>query len=310
MTLSIWCGARPQRPAQLAVLAELHRALDAQPEHYTALMNFYASANDEVELVVIKSQGIFVGKIAELSGPITATSEQDWTTTLADGGQRTQANPFRPLRRNYWDVKEWLRRNAEAICGRPDRAAVMNWRAARSFVVGTPALHPNTLRPADEHSIFLGLDTWIVELQRRRQMGLDLTREELSRIPLLLHLQPFELPSSAPSATLAPLDYVHQLVARGHGVGPAVFNIAKSVIRVGRDRGNDLVLDDPTVSNQHAEIRQVGQSLMITDLGSNSGSFLAAPEQPASELAIRTPNILRSGAVVRFGSVRFTVIAH
>ncbi len=47
------------------------------------------------------------------------------------------------------------------------------------------------------------------------------------------------------------------------------------LIRVGSDEGNDLVLSDSTVSRKHLEIERTSRGLLLRDLGSRNGSFLA-----------------------------------
>ncbi len=64
---------------------------------------------------------------------------------------------------------------------------------------------------------------------------------------------------------------------------------------IGRSHSCDVVLDDPNVSRQHAEVRPRGGSWVLTDLGSTNGSRvngrqLTAPEvlKPGDEIDIGT----------------------
>ena len=66
-------------------------------------------------------------------------------------------------------------------------------------------------------------------------------------------------------------------------------------VTLGRSRQCDVVLDDPNVSRQHAEIRPRGGSWVLTDLGSTNGSSINGrridgPEvvKPGDELEIGT----------------------
>jgi hypothetical protein len=66
-------------------------------------------------------------------------------------------------------------------------------------------------------------------------------------------------------------------------------------VTIGRSRQADVVIDDPNVSRQHAEIRPRGGSWVLTDLGSTNGSSLngrriAGPEvlKPGDEIEIGT----------------------
>ncbi len=70
---------------------------------------------------------------------------------------------------------------------------------------------------------------------------------------------------------------------------------------VGRVAGNDLVIDDPSVSRSHALIVLDGGLLLVRDLGSSNGSFVN--EAPADDLE------LQDGDIVRFGNVEFRFAA-
>jgi hypothetical protein len=69
-------------------------------------------------------------------------------------------------------------------------------------------------------------------------------------------------------------------------------------VTIGRSRGCEVVLDDPNVSRQHAEVRPRGGSWVVTDLGSTNGSNLngrrlTSPEvlKPGDELDIGTTTL-------------------
>lgn len=50
--------------------------------------------------------------------------------------------------------------------------------------------------------------------------------------------------------------------------------LKKPVMTLGRERGNDIQLDHPTVSRHHAEIRRVGPGFEIFDRDSDNGTFV------------------------------------
>jgi pSer/pThr/pTyr-binding forkhead associated (FHA) protein len=64
---------------------------------------------------------------------------------------------------------------------------------------------------------------------------------------------------------------------------------------IGRGRQSDVVLSDPNVSRQHAEIRPRGGSWVITDLGSTNGSQLNGRRIDGSE-------VLRPGDEIELGA--------
>ncbi len=64
---------------------------------------------------------------------------------------------------------------------------------------------------------------------------------------------------------------------------------------VGRSRQCDVVLDDPNVSRQHAEIRPRGGSWVLSDLGSTNGSTLNGRR-------IDHPEVLKPGDEIKIGT--------
>lgn len=64
---------------------------------------------------------------------------------------------------------------------------------------------------------------------------------------------------------------------------------------LGRSRQCDLVLNDPNVSRQHAEIRPRGGSWVLTDLGSTNGSRINGRD-------VEHPEVVRPGDEIELGS--------
>lgn len=56
--------------------------------------------------------------------------------------------------------------------------------------------------------------------------------------------------------------------------GLHVFQLDQPVINIGRRAGNDLVIDDPRVSREHAQLRATHGRYLIFDLGSTGGTFV------------------------------------
>jgi hypothetical protein len=66
-------------------------------------------------------------------------------------------------------------------------------------------------------------------------------------------------------------------------------------LTMGRSRQSDVVIDDPNVSRQHAEIRPRGGSWVLTDLSSTNGSRLNGQAVEGSE-------VIRAGDEIELGS--------
>lgn len=74
---------------------------------------------------------------------------------------------------------------------------------------------------------------------------------------------PFSLPLPAPPATAAP----HLTVEDGAGAGRQ-YPLGHAPLTIGRQEGNDIVLDDAQVSRRHARVELRGERAVIADLGS------------------------------------------
>ena len=66
---------------------------------------------------------------------------------------------------------------------------------------------------------------------------------------------------------------------------------------MGRSRQCDVMVDDPNVSRNHAEIRPRGGSWVLTDLGSTNGSRLNGRRLEGSE-------VLKPGDEIELGTTR------
>jgi predicted component of type VI protein secretion system len=73
-----------------------------------------------------------------------------------------------------------------------------------------------------------------------------------------------------------------------------VFDLDKTAIVVGRDEGADILIDNPSVSRRHAQIRQEGGGWVVEDLGSSNGTFLRGEK-------IGAPHPLQAGDEVGMG---------
>jgi pSer/pThr/pTyr-binding forkhead associated (FHA) protein len=56
--------------------------------------------------------------------------------------------------------------------------------------------------------------------------------------------------------------------------GVEIFSLDQPLINIGRRSSNDLVIDDPRISRQHAQIRAIHGKFVLFDLDSKGGTFL------------------------------------
>lgn len=79
------------------------------------------------------------------------------------------------------------------------------------------------------------------------------------------------------------------------------YALRPGVTTIGRSGGNDIVLDAPSVSAHHAEIRYENGRYILYDKGSTNGAFVNGRR-------ISGPNMIKAGWRVRVGDVELKVI--
>ena len=78
----------------------------------------------------------------------------------------------------------------------------------------------------------------------------------------------------------------------------------RSVLTVGRDAANDIVIIDATVSGRHAELRWEDRCWVVCDMGSTNGTYVSYGGAPGGERRVQR-NAIQDGSIVRFGEAAF-----
>lgn len=86
-----------------------------------------------------------------------------------------------------------------------------------------------------------------------------------------------------------------RLVWRADGVTVKAYGLQPGLNRVGRAAGNEVRIDDGSISARHCEIWVDDDSLRIRDLGSTNGTYL--DDTPVSEAEFRWGQMLRLGGI-------------
>jgi pSer/pThr/pTyr-binding forkhead associated (FHA) protein len=96
--------------------------------------------------------------------------------------------------------------------------------------------------------------------------------------------------------------YEVNLIGHRGAVQDLVFKILAEDVTIGRHSTNDIVLEDPAVSAQHARIRYDGLGFEILDLGSRGG--VRVNTRPVQTAEIRDGDRIRLGSSVFIFSVK------
>src|SRR5207248_4123466 len=86
-----------------------------------------------------------------------------------------------------------------------------------------------------------------------------------------------------------------KLILTTESQGKVVYEFAERSIAIGRAPDNMIVIDDPSVSNRHAQMELAGETYRLKDLESTNGTRVNGV--PITETVLRFDDRIRFGAV-------------
>lgn len=78
--------------------------------------------------------------------------------------------------------------------------------------------------------------------------------------------------------------------------GAHSFPLQSNMLSIGRGLNNDIVLEDPRISRQHAQIRFKSRRFLVADQGSTNGTYV-------NGTPVSTEQVLRDGDIVSLGGL-------
>lgn len=319
MSVEVWYGDMPSSKSEQETLLKLYQYLRSQQEHFVMLHNFFVRQSNEIDLVVLKHNGIFLAELKHVGNPVVGGREGDWKIIGEDGTEEIlnpgRYNPFKQVQRNYYDWKEWCQANADRISAGIERPIPTDWTGVISYIVLCPDLPAGSRIDIGDWPVqAVGLPNFLVALGMCSSKGVNLSRQEMSRIPKLIGLRHWDL--LEPTERLAdwqPAPFA-VLVARGHQMSVPLFRldeIGTGTITVGREADNDLIINDPRISRHHARIYRRSGRWVVQDLGSTSGTYVSYTGDPEKEVPVQDREFaLQNNSFVRFGPAAYTLLLY
>jgi hypothetical protein len=319
MSVGVWYGSKSHHEAEQKALLELHQYLHPQQEHFVVLHNFYAGKSNEIDLVVLKRDGVFLAELKHVWNRIIGRREGEWKAIREDGNEfilnPDRPNPFKQVQRNYYGWKAWCQTHTEEISAGLVRSCPMDWTDVMTYVVLYPDLPEGSHIDIGDWPVqAVGLPTFLFALLSRSSKEVDLSCQEMSCIPQLIGLKQWQV--MQPTVKLSnwqPTPFA-VLVARGHMLSAPLFcldEIDSEVITVGREPENNLIIADPAVSRRHAELYYRDGHWIVHDLNSTSGTFVSYGGDPDMESQVLLREFaLKNNSTVRFGPAAYTLLLH
>lgn len=315
MSVEIWYGSKPHHPAEQKTLLELHEYLSGKKAHYVLLFNFFAGTGNEIDLVVLKKDGIFLAELKHVWDPIFGTREGTWHAQRADGSRITlnpdRLNPFKQAQRNYYSWKNWCNQQLQDLNQAPYRDT--DWSKVMTYIVLYPDLPEGSQIDIGEWPVSaVGLPRFQRALQVRTSSHVHLSSTHLVEIPQRLKLETSELAAATETLSEWTPEAFVALTARGHEFSVPFFRLdqeGKTAYTIGRTSDNDLVVNAPAVSRQHARLFQRNGRWIVRDLQSTSGTYVSYQGDPNKEYQLHGRDFaLKNGSIVRFGPAAYTLL--
>ncbi len=321
MTVELWYGSKPENIAEQEMLIELYQYLLPQTDHFVMLVSFYAgSKGNEVDLVVLKENGIFLAELKHIWNRLVGSREGEWKIIKPDSQEiiinKGRQNPFKQTQTNYYRWKNWCEAKSNAISAGIARDHPANYSKVMTYLVIYPDMPAGSKIDIGRFPVqAVGFPKFRDSLPFRTSPQVNLSRQEMSRIPQLLNLQEWQL---TPQKTARLGDWQSEpfavLVSRGHELSVAVFrlnDINKEVITVGRGVDNDLVINHESISTSHAVIERHQDRYVVRDLGSTNGTYISFSGDLDKEMDVTgRANAIKNNSVVRFGPANYTFLCY
>jgi hypothetical protein len=315
MSVELWYGEKPTNYAEQSVLVDMYNYLQVRPEHYLLMVSFHAGLSGEMDLMIIKRDGLLLVELKHYWSKITGRRSGSWTFTKDSGGERKMGNPFQQVQKARHKWMDWCKANASKLPLRETSEDALELLNPFEYVVFFPDLHPDSdidvgTRPVQ----VMGLPKFRTELLIRSMDGLNLSREERQWFPQLLGLKRWHIESPERHDPTVKLDddytvpKVQMLVVRGHEFSRPALHLDSNAVVVGRDWSCGLVIKAPSVSRQHAIIRYQDGRWVVEDLGSDNGTYVSYNGDPQFERRVDKVNALKNGSIIRFGEASYTLL--
>jgi hypothetical protein len=205
MAVQVWIGEKPEHPQERRAIMALANGLDRLEGLYLLLANFNVGGRN-VDLVIIKADAIFIIELKHCDGKVTGTVNGPWYVEGRNGEQKRlnpgRKNPYNQVISYFHALTNFLNEHRREFLS-AQKSSDVDFRTCKRVVVIAPSLQGAEIE-LDWKVELKGLDDLPAYLVTERSSEIDLTEEEMLRIPELLHCSPWSEINAVVQGVLSP----------------------------------------------------------------------------------------------------------
>lgn len=190
MAVQVWIGEKPEHANERRAIMALARGLDRLDGLYLILADFTVGGRS-IDLVIVKQDGVFIIELKHCDGKVFGDVNGPWFVEGSNGERKRlnpgRKNPYNQVISYYYNLVNFLNDHRAELLS-PQKAKTVDFRTCRRLVVIAPTLQEGSRVETDWKVDLKGLDELPAYLVTERSSEIDLTDEEMLRIPELLHL--------------------------------------------------------------------------------------------------------------------------
>lgn len=193
MAVQVWIGEKPDNPNERKAIIALANGLDRLEGLYVMIANFSVGGR-AIDLVILKSDAIFILELKHCDGKVFGDVNGRWKVVSKSGSTKWlnpgRKNPYGQVMSYFYNFTNFLNDHKAEIVG-AQRAQDIDFRSAKRVIVIVPTIEEGSRIELDWKVQAKGLDELPTYLVTERSTGIDLSDDELLRIPRLLHCEPW-----------------------------------------------------------------------------------------------------------------------
>lgn len=190
VAVQVWIGEKPEHANERRAIMALARGLDRLDGLYLILADFTVGGRT-IDLVIIKQDGVFIIELKHCDGKVFGDVNGPWFVEGSNGERKRlnpgRKNPYNQVISYYYNLVNFLNDHRAELLS-PQKAKTVDFRTCRRLVVIAPTLQEGSRVETDWKVDLKGLDELPAYLVTERSSEIDLSDEEMLRIPELLHL--------------------------------------------------------------------------------------------------------------------------